>query len=266
MWMSKYEKFRSGRYTIICRSDYRSKLNDLFVAPDEFIGKNTIRSYMTAPNLVAEVALKSGDRLIVKSFGWRSKLHFLLSPFRTSKAMRSFKVAMRLLEYGIGTPEPLCVIVRRFFGFVIKNIYITKSIDNYITVREYLQDQPEGYRRAHEILPWIAKYVKKIHDAGIWHRDLHLTNFLMKRDPDDKPVFYIVDLNRARLFRKLPYILRIFDVGKMDFHEFRADFINLYLEDVNDRASWERIFYLYVMLRRIRRIIVRRRRAHDAYG
>ncbi len=258
--MTGYEKFRCSEYTITCRSDYRNKLRDLFIAPDEFIEKNTIRSYMTAPNLVAEVVLKSGERLIVKSFGWRSKLHFLLSPFRVSKAMRSFKVAIRLLKYGIETPEPLCVIVRRFFGFVIKNIYITESIDNYITVREYLQKQPEGYRRAHEILPDIAKYVKKIHDAGVWHRDLHLTNFLMKRNSDGKPVFYLVDLNRARLFHKLPFVLRIFDVGKMDLHEFRADFINLYLEDVNKRVYWERMFYLYVILRRIRGIIVKRKR------
>lgn len=257
--MSQYEKFRIGKYIIICRNDYRDKLKGFFSAPEEFIKRNIIRSYMTAPNLVAEVALESGEKIVAKSFGWRSRFHFLLSPFRISKAERSFKVAMRLTEFGLLTPAPICVMVKRIFGFVVEDVYITESIDNYITVREYLQKQPEGYRSAHNILPQLANYVRKIHDAGVWHRDLHLTNFLMKRDKSGAPVFYLVDLNRARLFNNLPLIFRIFDIGKMDFHEFRADFMDLYLRDVNRRVFWERTFYIYVILRRVRKRILKGR-------
>lgn len=255
--MSQYEKFRKGKYIITCRSDYRDKLNDFFVAPENFIRRNIIRSYMTEPNLVAEVAFNSGGKIIVKLYGWRSTFHFLLSPFRISKAERSFKVAIRLTEYGVATPAPVCLMVKRIFGFVVENIYITESIDNYITVREYLQKQPDGYRSAHKILPELANYVQRVHDAGVWHRDLHLTNFLMKRNKSAPLVFYLVDLNRARLFHNLPFIFRIFDVGKMDFHEFRADFIDFYLRDVSRKVFWERIFYIYVILRRMRKKMVK---------
>lgn len=257
--MSGYEKFRSGKYKVICRKDYTEKLKDFFSAPKEFIKKHIARSYMTAPNLVAEVVLSSGEKLIFKSFGWRSKLHFLMSPFRITKAKRSFNVAMRLIEYGVTTPVPICVLERRLFGFVIENVYITESIGDYITVREYLQRQPDGYKRAHEILSALANYVKRIHHAGVWHRDLHLTNFLMKKNPDGNPYFYIVDLNRARIFQKLPFILRIFDIGKMDLHEFRADFLDYYLYGLSNKVNMEKIFYIYVILRRIRRRVVRGR-------
>lgn len=251
--MSEYKKFRRGKYKIICRTDFIEKLEEFFSAPAEFIRKNTIRTYMVAPNLVADIKLASGDKLTVKSFGWRSKLHFFMSPFRGTKASRSFKVAMRLSKHGVLTPAPVCLLERRFLGFVVENIYITESIDNYITVREYLQKQPDGYRKSHGILKELAQYVRKIHEAGIWHRDLHLTNFLMIKNETAPALFYLVDLNRARLFHKLPFFLRVFDVGKMDFHEFRADFVDFYLQDVKRRVFWEMVFYIYVILRRMRR-------------
>lgn len=255
--MNGYKKFRSGKYRIILRDDFKDKLKPLFSDPHGFIKKHIKKTYMEFPNLVAEIYLESGEKLLVKSFGWRSRFHFLISPFRISKAMRSFNVAKRLIESGITTPTPVCVIVRRYFCFVVENIYITESIEDYITVREYLQKQPDGYAKSHLLLSGLADYVKKLHDAGVWHRDLHLTNFLMKKNKSHHPVFYLVDLNRARSFYKLPFILRVFDIGKMDLHEFRADFIDFYLRGVKRKVFWERIFYIYVILRRIRKRVLK---------
>jgi hypothetical protein len=257
--MFTYSKFKKNGYTIICREDVKHAMEEFFNSPRKFIKEKAGKVYLTRPNLVAEVKFFGVGNFLVKSFGWRSVFHFLISPFRRSKAMRSFLVAQRLLFHRVPTPIPVCVLEKRCFSFVMENIYITEVVENYITVREYLQRQPEGYRKARSILPFLAEYVRNLHSAGVWHRDLHLTNFLMKFDKHGNPVFYIVDLNRARLFNRLPMWLRIFDIGKMDLHEFRADFIDYYLADAADRTGWERIFYIYGLLRRLRKFFLKGR-------
>lgn len=257
--MKNFAEFRMNKYRIICDKEYLEALKDLFSSPPGFIKENTTRTYMTAPNLVVEVKLKTGEEVLVKSFGWRSLFHFILSPFRRTKAMRSFKTACRLLEHNVKTPEPICVIERRRAWFVLENIYITKKIDNYITVREFLQKQPEGYERARNILPFLAEYVKRLHEAGVWHRDLHLTNFLLRWTPDGEPEFFLIDLNRALTLKRIPTILKLFDIGKMDLHEFRMDFLDHYFNivKINNREKKEMVYFIYLMFRRFRRRLIR---------
>ncbi|HEY4715815.1 MAG TPA: lipopolysaccharide kinase InaA family protein [bacterium] len=255
--MFDFSGIKKGNWKILCRNDLIPKLKQLFDSPGKFVPAHIKKTYMESPNLVADIELSTGETLNVKIFGWRSRLHLILSPFRRAKSLRTYLTAKRLLENNVPTPQPICIMEKRRWGFLKDDIYISEFITDYVTVRDFLQKQPEGYSAAKAIIPYLADYVKQIHRSGVWHRDLHLTNFLMKRNKKGEPVFYLVDLNRAKLFKKMGETLRIFDIGKMDLHEFRIDFLDLYLDNSKNRLKLERLFYFYIIFRRLRKKILR---------
>ncbi len=63
----------------------------------------------------------------------------------------------------------------------------------------------------------LARTIRRLHDAGIWHRDLSGGNVLLRFGADRRPAaVYLVDLNRARLGRpaeRLPKAPRPFAPG-----------------------------------------------------
>ncbi|MEW5768499.1 MAG: glycosyltransferase [bacterium] len=175
------------------------------------------------PNVVAEVPLTpvypeaAGEgkeiKVVVKSFGWRNLFHFLKSPLVKSKAISSLRVANHLLDHNLPTPKPLGAFEQREWGFVKRACYITESLGEVPTLRSYLRRRPEGEEGAKKTLQFLAGYVKRMHDSGLFHQDLTLGNFLMKDGQ-----LYLVDLNRSRVKkRKLSFLLRIEDLARMDF-------------------------------------------------
>jgi tRNA A-37 threonylcarbamoyl transferase component Bud32 len=172
-------------------------------------------------NLVAEVSLEDGTRVVVKRFGWRKRWHSWFSPFKRSKAIRSFRAARRLLELGVRTPEPLLAIEFRRHGFVRANYFIAESLGATRSSRVLLRvsDRPEGIVRE------IARIVRRMHEGGLCHRDLTLANFL-KRDGEEG--FYVIDLNRARVRRRIGTLERFEDVARIDL---RSEHLETFLEE-----------------------------------
>jgi hypothetical protein len=116
--------------------------------------------------------------------------------------MRAYGVACHLLAHGLRTPLPLGVLEERRWGFVQHNVYATEAITNFMTLKQYSTVLPEGAAGLEEVMRLVAEYIRRMHDSGLWHRDLTRSNVLLTGTPDNRQV-YLVDLNRAR---RLPYI------------------------------------------------------------
>jgi hypothetical protein len=188
--------------------------------------------YNQQPNLVCAVRPPAGlevswSPLVLKRFGWRGKQHYLLSPLKRSKALKSYRTAYHLLAHGLLTPLPLgaCEIRRR--GFIKANVYATEAIANYITLREYCATLPDGPEGLEEVMRLAATYVRRMHDSGLWHRDLFLTNFLLTGTPGNRQL-YLVDLNRARRVWYMTTWLRVLDLARMEWLARQPRFLALY--------------------------------------
>ncbi|MCZ6871957.1 MAG: hypothetical protein O7G88_00270, partial [bacterium] len=93
----------------------------------------SVRVYKQKPNFIYAIARPTDldtpcSHVTVKRFGWRGKQHYLLSPLKGSKALKSYRTACYLLAQGLSTPVPLGACVTRRWGFVQSNLYVTEDI------------------------------------------------------------------------------------------------------------------------------------------
>lgn len=107
---------------------------------------------------------------------------------RKSKARRSYENALRLLDTGILTPEPVAYVEVYSSGLLERSYYISLMLDAR-NVREW-QMRPDGDR----IADGVAQLLHRLHSAGVWHRDFSPGNVLV--DADYR--YYLIDINRMR--------------------------------------------------------------------
>jgi hypothetical protein len=209
------------------------RIDALPVTPDTVV-------YMQRPNLVREVAVPASlevpwSHLVVKRFGWRGRQHYAFSPLKRSRALKAYSTACHLLSHQLDTPLPLGILEERERGFVIYNVLATEAITDYVTLRQYHESLPNDPAWMSQGMPWdihdvlrlTADYTRRLHDSGIWHRDMVLSNFLMTGLPGQRRLF-LVDLNRAYRLPRVPMLLRAFDIARMDWQGWHRQFVTLY--------------------------------------
>ena len=207
------------------------------------------RVYKEHPHLVREVGLpaKLGApwaRLVIKRFGkrfgWRGTQHYLFSPCKRSRASKAYRVACHLLTHGLRTPTPLGAFEARRWGFLQYEAYATEALVDSITLGQYCRTLPEGREGMEEVLRLVAVYVRRMHDSGLWYRDLNLENFLLTGSPGGWQL-YLVDLNRARRVPYMPTCLRAFDLAPLDWREWQPRFCALYSTERFSSAHLSRL-------------------------
>jgi len=183
------------------------------------------------PNLILETKMRTRQdfpwpRQVVKRFQWRGLQRFF-SPVKTSKAVRSYQTACHLIKHGLSTPMPLGAVEFRKSGFIINNAYITEAVNDYIDLKTYRSSLPDGREGMTRVLEDLATYILKMHDSGLWHRDLNLSNFLLTGKPGGHRL-YLIDLNRARVKPGLSSRDRAKDLARLDLNEWQKIFFSYY--------------------------------------
>jgi tRNA A-37 threonylcarbamoyl transferase component Bud32 len=127
-----------------------------------------------------------GHEVVVKAFpAPRTLLKRIQRWGRASKAMRSFEHAMRMLQLGISTPEPIAVIEANDG----RAWYLCRFAANYI---------PAGRAgSSDEIIAALGGFLGRMHACGAFHYDATPGNFLLRVDDLSAPIL-VVDCNRMR--------------------------------------------------------------------
>lgn len=129
--------------------------------------------------------------VVVKAFGIGNGLRWRRGR-GPDKAAASYDHAARLLRLGLGTPEPLAVIVARRS----RAYYVCAWEDGCRSV----WDIHDGVLSA-EAGVALAQFIARMHDAGAHHQDLTPGNVLLKPLTQDQSAAFdhlLVDCNRMR--------------------------------------------------------------------
>ena len=101
-------------------------------------------------------------------------------------------------ERGVPTVEVLGAGVEwQSFGFY-RGTLITREAQGFLNWREWLQTKPPVEERQ-SVTKKILQTITIMHDGGISHADLNLTNILIRNDSAQHEVL-IIDFDRARIF------------------------------------------------------------------
>jgi len=133
--------------------------------------------------------------LVVKSYkkpNLANKIIYDL--FRASKAERSYSYALKLLNAGIASPEPIGFLIEKSGLFFNQSFFLSLQSE---CPYDYYDLNKRPFERKEEILRAIALVTAQMHKNGFLHKDYGGGNILF--DDRKKTIrTEIIDLNRMR--------------------------------------------------------------------
>lgn len=110
-------------------------------------------------------------------------------------------------QRGVPTVEVLGAAVEWATCGFYRGVFVTREAPGFMNLWEWLCAEPTGAERE-AVLTIVACVIAQLHNAGIAHMDLNLTNILVQGDTDT-PAALLIDFDRARLFSEpLPHSRR----------------------------------------------------------
>jgi len=109
---------------------------------------------------------------------------------------------------GVPTIEILAAIRRRVFWPIYKGDLVSKEIPNSLDLIQWLTRRAKAkdrkkVRDKRELIRQAGRLVRQIHEVGIYHRDLHLKNFIVKVEERGAGSLHIIDFDRSAIVHPL---------------------------------------------------------------
>ncbi len=160
-----------------------------------------------------------GHDIVIKQFKvpglWRRCLDYGKPP----KAIRSWNGAQELLRRGLPTPAPLACLLPSQNGQPA--FYICADFHPDYSVRDIFTALSRSTRPVPDMTPadWyasISAFLARMHDRGVFFRDLSAGNLLLRRGGDGAIEYALIDTARARFLpRPLPLRQRLADLKRI---------------------------------------------------
>lgn len=185
----------------------------------------------------------------------------LLDKFKPSKAKRSWNGAMELMRRGVGTAQPIAFFEKIDDPTLKQNFYICDYVEADCSIGEMFVHFSQGYREFHfvnknttisaeETYTQLVRYLRHMHQAGSYFRDLSGGNVLVQLQENKQLKFSLIDTARARFHNyPSPFNERYSDLAricnKLDWAN-REIFMNLYLANTSRKLNFQVKLRFYV--------------------
>ena len=130
-----------------------------------------------------------------------------------------------------------------------RSAILTRSLENRISLEDYEAGNPMIKRYLIEL---VATMAKRMHGAGVNHRDYYLCHFLLDQRSEE-PQLNVIDLHRAQLRTKVPQRWLVKDLGGLLFSALEKGmtkrdllrFVRVYSGDLStlriNKALWRSV-------------------------
>ncbi len=185
--------------------------------------------------------------VVVKQFRNQGLRNRLGRRWRGSKAARSYHNARAFQAAGLGTAEAVLLIeskrpngpsffVTRHLRDVIEARYVLRAANQHAEKERFPDLDMDAFLKA------LGRTLRRMHEAGFFHRDLSIGNVLLPARFKAGVPLYVIDLNRARRKRRLGLGLRTRDLCRLAI--FRPEHQRCFLDAYwgAGKASRSRVF------------------------
>lgn len=153
----------------------------------------------------ASMVTREGELAVaVKQFRERGLRARLLRTRGSSKAAKSFRMASAFAAAGLSTPEPL--LYAEALSGAATAIFVTVCLEGRVELRFLLRARNAGTDResfpgidAAATIAAVARFARRMHDAGFLHRDFSIGNLLLREGAKASEIadVAVLDLNRC---------------------------------------------------------------------
>lgn len=116
------------------------------------------------------------------------------------RSLRELEISEHLITQGIPTPELVGLRIARHGVFYSVEV-ISRMIPDSSDLLTFLERSPDD---GAAVIRHTGALIQAIHNAGVYHADLHVKNVVLDRDQTP----WVIDLDKARRFTEMPSLLR----------------------------------------------------------
>ena len=221
---SNYQEYQQGRFVGKARAELVDSLDEARVggllkeicsAKEGVLAKDRHQVVVLPFMIWGEVRL-----MAVKAFGsqlgWKDRYDHK----RGSKAARSFAAAVFLDDHGVSTPAPYAYL-ERWDGTTLKeSFYFSEYCEGLLSFKKALTNvyqERQSCDQFVDLLEKVGPAMRRMHDAGFYHRDLGNQNIELSRNANgDWEKVHFIDLNRGRIREELTLKERALDFARLE--------------------------------------------------
>ena len=153
--------------------------------------------------------------LVIKRYNIKNFRHFLKLQLFKSRAIRSWQSSNVFKLLNIRTPEPVCVIQKKWFFFNAESFFVSKHIRS-IDIIHYLDESNQSGTRF--VYKQLNYFIRLLCFHKIYHSDLKFSNILIEKKSS---LLNIIDLDAIKFFR-FNFIFKFFH--KKDLKRLSVNF------------------------------------------
>lgn len=154
--------------------------------------------------------------------------NFLSLRMPVFSAKNEWEAIEHLHRNGVDTMTAVAYGYRGVAPLWTESFLITEELKDCISLAEVFSLGIWGTLRLQErrnLVFLLADTVKKMHEAGVNHRDCYLCHFLWNRDENK---LYIIDLHRSQIRQRVPYRWLLKDIASLYFSSLSQDIPSTY--------------------------------------
>ncbi len=172
------------------RTDVSGLMEALLPDPDSALGGAEVFKRGSRNHAVR---LDVGGRpYFLKRYNCLGWLYRLGNAFRSSRAVRTWRMTLAFAARGIPVPEPLLCLEERRFRLLGRSYLVSELVEGGESLHLLWPRLDEGQRR--EVLMALADVLGRMHATGAFHGDLKWNNILV-RPGGGSPRVVLVDLD-----------------------------------------------------------------------
>jgi hypothetical protein len=208
-----FEKIRRGNSTLIINKKFRNKdfENALFADPRKLSNLYKLTPVNSSKfSKVYKFTVNFSNvaqNCFIKESLYRSGWDFIKYIFRSGRAIRDFKAALMLKNYGFNSPQVIALMLFKKVFFTAKSFLVTGAIDNAKPLNCFIIENNQLPDRR-SLTKALGGIIGKMHNLGIFHGDMRMGNILVKKENSSWQVFFL-DNERTKKYKRLPGRLRI---------------------------------------------------------
>jgi tRNA A-37 threonylcarbamoyl transferase component Bud32 len=209
-----YHTQREGRRELLICHGYKDRLRHEGLLNPAGLWKTTShQNHLVGRGEVLIIKGKEGE-VAVRKYRHGGLLRRLTGDlfFFGARPFQEVAVTEEVKRAGVPTLEILAAIIERECLGFYRGYLITRYRPSVTDLISYLDNELEDKRRK-AVIEKAGEAVKRIHQAGIYHADLHLKNFLIEKKG---PTVYLIDFDKSMVFPHLGPQRRMKNLKRLD--------------------------------------------------